>query len=74
MKRSTKIILIILIIFGFALFISTFTFALFSDTKSLSLFITIGTISLCMCILINEEILKYELPIDNENDETFLEN
>lgn len=62
-----------MIIFGFALFVSTFTFALMSLTKSPSLFLGIGTVSLCMCILLNEEILKHELPIENEDDETFSE-
>ena len=60
-----------MIIFGFALFVSTFTFALMSLTKSPSLLLGIGTVSLSMCILINEEILKHELPIDNDDDETF---
>lgn len=73
MKKSIKFILIILIIFGYALFISTFTFVLMSRTNSPALFLGIGTISLCMCILLNAEIIKHETPREIEDDETFSE-
>lgn len=71
MNRPTKIVLIILIIFAFALFISTFTFVLLERTTTPGLLLFIGTVSLCMCILLNEEILKREIPREIEDDETF---
>lgn len=71
MNRLTKIVLIILIIFAFALFISTFTFVLFDKTTTPGLLLFIGTISLCMCVLLNEEVLKHEISREVEDDETF---
>jgi hypothetical protein len=44
-----------------------------SRTNSPALFLGIGTISLCMCILLNAEIIKHETPREIEDDETFSE-
>ena len=72
MSRLLKFILIILIIISFSLFISCFVFIFKSDdSNNKTLLFFVGSISLFISHLINEDIMLDEQIKQEDQDETF---